>query len=99
MAGYVIFDIGPSDREAMKPYLDKAFDTVAAFGGKILVRGGNPEIRESTHRDGWHPTRILIIEFPSVAAARGWYDSPAYQEILPIRLQHGKDNMVIVEGV
>ena len=99
MAGYVIFDIGPSDREAMKPYLDKAFDTIAEFNGKILVRGGALEVRESTHRDGWYPTRILIIEFPSMDAARGWYESPAYQAILPIRLKFGKDNMVIVEGV
>jgi uncharacterized protein (DUF1330 family) len=99
MAGYVIFDVGPSDREAMTPYLEKAFDTVAASGGKILVRTGNIEVREATHRDGWHPTRILIIEFPSMDAARAWYESPAYQDILPIRLKAGKDNMVIVEGV
>ena len=99
MAGYVIFDIGPSDREAMKPYLDKAFDTITEFKGIILVRGGDPEVREATHREGWHPTRILIVEFPSKDAARAWYDSPAYQAILPIRLKHGKDNMVIVDGV
>jgi hypothetical protein len=34
MAGYVIFDVGPFDREAMKPYLDEAFDTLKAYGGK-----------------------------------------------------------------
>jgi uncharacterized protein (DUF1330 family) len=32
-------------------------------------------------------------------AARGWYESPEYQAILPIRLKASKDNMVIVEGV
>jgi hypothetical protein len=29
----VIFDVGPSDRDAMKPHLDKAFDTLKAHGG------------------------------------------------------------------
>jgi uncharacterized protein (DUF1330 family) len=38
-------------------------------------------------------------KFPSVDVARAWYESPEYQEILPIRLRNSKDNMVIVEGV
>jgi uncharacterized protein (DUF1330 family) len=99
MSGYVIFDVGPSDREAMKPYLDKAWDTVAAHGGKVLARTSNVDVRESTHGPGWRPTRVLIIEFPSMEAARGWYEPTEYQAILPIRLKASKDNMVTVEGV
>jgi uncharacterized protein (DUF1330 family) len=99
MTGYVIFDVGPSDREAMKPYIDKAFVTLIPFGGKVLARTNNIDIREGTHGLGWKPRRILIIEFPTVEAAKAWYESPEYQEILPIRLKFGKDNMVIVEGI
>jgi len=99
MAAYVIFDVGPSDRDALKPYLEKAFDTLVPYGGKVIARTSNIEIREATHGQGWRPTRILIIEFPSVDAARSWYDSPEYQEILPIRLRASKDNMVIVDGL
>jgi uncharacterized protein (DUF1330 family) len=99
MAGYVIFGVGPSDRDAMKPYLDKGFDTLKAHGGKVIVRTSNIDVRESSHGAGWRPTRLFIVEFPSVDAARSWYDSPEYQAILPIRLKNGKDNMVIVEGV
>lgn len=99
MAAYVIFDVGPSDRDRMKPYLDKAWDTVAAHGGKVLARTSTIDVRESTHGPGWKPIRVLIIEFPSMAAAQAWYESPEYQEILPIRLQNAKDNMVIVDGV
>jgi uncharacterized protein (DUF1330 family) len=98
MAGYVIFDVGPFDRDAMKLYLDKAWDTIKAHGGKVLARTTNIDVRESTHGTGWQPSRILIIEFPSMAAAQAWYDSPEYQEILPNRLANSKDNMVIVEG-
>jgi uncharacterized protein (DUF1330 family) len=49
---------------------------------------------------GWKPTRLLIIEFPTLAAARAWYESPEYQALLPLRLNaRGPDNMVIVAGV
>ena len=99
MAGYVIVDIGPSDRDAMKPYLDKAFDMIKSHGGKVIVRTSNIDIREGSHGAGWSPTRILIIEFPSMGAAQAWYDSPEYQEILPIRVKNAKDNLVIVEGL
>jgi uncharacterized protein (DUF1330 family) len=83
----------------MKPYIEKAFDTLIPFGGKVLARTNNIDVREDTHGPGWKPNRILIVEFPSLEAAKGWYESPEYQEILPIRLKHGKDNMVIVEGL
>jgi uncharacterized protein (DUF1330 family) len=99
MAAYVIFDVGPFDRDAMKPYLERAWDTLIPYGGKAIVRTGNIDIRENSHGLGWKPTRILIIEFPSMEAARSWYESPEYQEILPIRLNASQDNMVIVEGV
>jgi uncharacterized protein (DUF1330 family) len=99
MAAYVIFDVGPSDRDALKPYLERAFDTLIPYAGKVIARTSNVDVRESSHGTGWKPTRILIIEFPSLDAARSWYESPEYQEILPVRLKASKDNMVIVEGV
>jgi uncharacterized protein (DUF1330 family) len=83
----------------MKQYSAKAFDTLVSYGGKAIVRTNNLEIRESNNGPGWKPTRLLIIEFPSIEAARGWYDSPAYQELLPIRLGAGTENVVIVEGL
>ena len=99
MAAYVIFDVGPSDRDAMKPYLEKAFDTLRAHGGRVIVNTGNIDVRESSHGPGWKPTRLFIAEFSSMEVAQSWYESPEYQEILPIRLKASKDNMVIVEEV
>jgi len=34
-----------------------------------------------------------------VEAAQTWYNSPEYQEILPIRLSAADDNFLIIEGV
>ena len=55
MAAYVIFDVGPSDRDALKPYLERAFDTLIPYGGKVIARTSNIEIREATHEQGWRP--------------------------------------------
>jgi hypothetical protein len=41
MAAYVIFDVGPSDRDALKPYLERAFDTLVPRGGKVIARTSN----------------------------------------------------------
>jgi uncharacterized protein (DUF1330 family) len=79
--------------------LEKAFDTLIPYGGKVIARTSNVDVREAGHGPGWKPTRILIIEFPSIEAARSWYASPESQNILPIRLKASKDNMVIVEGL
>ena len=31
------------------------------------------------------PPRTVVLEFPSVEAAKAWYNSPEYQEIIGIR--------------
>jgi uncharacterized protein (DUF1330 family) len=38
------------------------------------------------------------LEFPSVAQARTWYESPEYQALAPIRQGASKGSLVIVEG-
>ena len=101
MAAYVIFDVPPGgDMEAMKPYRDKAFDTIKPYGGRPIVRTSDIDVREVRQDKGWTPTRLLIIEFPTLEAARAWYASPEYQALLPLRLNaRGPDNMVIVPGI
>src|SRR5829696_2859652 len=59
--------------EAMKPYREKAFDTLIPYGGKPIVRTDHIEVREVRHEKAWTPTRLLIIEFPTLAAAQAWY--------------------------
>ena len=95
MAGYVIVDVEVRDPEGYKAYTDRVPATVAAYGGRFIVRGGAYETREGN----WQPKRIVILEFPDIAAARAWYDSPEYQAILPIRQAHSHCNfLTIVEG-
>jgi uncharacterized protein (DUF1330 family) len=57
MAAYVIFDVPPGgDLEAMKPYRDKAFDTIKPYGGRPIVRTNDIDVREVRPDKGWTPT-------------------------------------------
>jgi uncharacterized protein (DUF1330 family) len=95
MPAYVIVDVDVKDPEAYKEYRAKAAPTVMAHGGRYIVRGG-----AVTHVEpGWDLHRFVILEFPSVAAARKWYDSPEYRKILPIRLRSTRSRLSIVEGL
>lgn len=95
MPAYVIVDVDVKDPETYKEYRAKAAPTVAAAGGRYIVRGG-----AVTHVEpGWDVHRFVILEFPSVAAAQSWYDSPAYRAVLPIRLRSTVSRLMIVEGL
>ena len=57
------------------------------------MRGGDMEVREGT----W-PGRTVVIEFSDLAAARAWYNSAEYQEILPFRLASSRGEAILVDG-
>ena len=53
-----------------------------------------PEVLE-----GEWPGVLVVIGFPDLDAARAWYYSPAYQEILPLRTRNSDGVTLIVDGV
>lgn len=66
-----------SDEAELASYAELAAPALRAGGGRFLARG----LPEQTYEAG-EPTRTVVIEFPSVDAARAAHDSPAYQEAL-----------------
>lgn len=94
MPAYFIVEIEITDPEAYKRYTARTPDIIAKYGGRFLVRGGNGEAIE-----GAPPARIVVIEFADRAAAKRFYDSPDYQEILKIRHSASKGRMMLVDGV
>jgi uncharacterized protein (DUF1330 family) len=80
--------------EDILTYLDRIQATLDPFEGRFRVHGTTVEVRE-----GEWPGNVVIIEFPDLDRARAWYDSPAYQEILPLRTRHIPGSAVLVEGV
>jgi uncharacterized protein (DUF1330 family) len=96
MTAYALVELEISDEAGMAPYFEAVPGTIAAHGGKYLVRAGNTEVAEGGL--GEYPRKV-ILEFPSMTAAKGWYNSPEYQAILPYRTKNSKGNFVWVEGV
>jgi uncharacterized protein (DUF1330 family) len=82
--------IGPDIVE----YLDRIDLTLAPFDGHFIVHGGLPEMLEGTD-----PGTLIVIEFPDRAHAEGWYESAAYQAILPLRTRNSDSTAFLIDGV
>ncbi|HSB82386.1 MAG TPA: DUF1330 domain-containing protein [Candidatus Methylomirabilis sp.] len=95
MAAYIIVDVDVQDVTRFETYKQLVPATIAQYGGRYLVRGGKHETLEGN----WRPTRLVVLEFPSGEAARRWYESEEYQKIKPLRREHARGDMVLVEGV
>ena len=95
MAYYVIFDVTIHDLLKYEEYMGKIKPVIEAAGGRYLVRGGTHMVLEGD----WKPTRLVIFEFPSLAAAQSFYMSPAYEPLKALRMEASSANIVGVEGV
>jgi len=95
MPAYVINDMEVTDPVTFDEYRRLSPATVAQYGGRFLARGGATEPLEG----GWEPRRLVILEFPSVAQAKAWIDSPEYAPARALRQASAKSRMVVTEGV
>ncbi len=84
----------PTVHDDVLSYLERIQATLDPYGGTFIVHGPEVEVRE-----GRWPGTLVIIAFPDLAAARAWYDSPAYQAILPLRTDHIRGAAILFEGV
>jgi uncharacterized protein (DUF1330 family) len=95
MPAYVIIDIDIIDPERYEQYKAAAPATIAAAGGRFLVRGGERTILEGD----WQPSHLVVLEFESLTAAERWYESEAYQAAKKLREGGARMRMVAVRGV
>ena len=79
---------------AIVEYLERIDATLAPFSGRFLVHGDRGETVE-----GQWPGFLIVIEFPNRGQARAWYESNAYQAILPLRLQNANGEVMFVDTV
>jgi uncharacterized protein (DUF1330 family) len=93
--GYFFVEIEIADPVAYEGYRTTVPDIISACGGRILVRGGDPQ-----QLDGAMPRRRRVIaEFDSPEAVKAFYDSDAYQAVLPIRLNASNGFVCLLTGV
>lgn len=95
MPSYVLLDIEVKDPEAYAKYRELGPAAVAAYGGRYLARGGSIEPLEGS----WLPSRLVIIEFPTLEAARSWWGSSEYAGPKALRQASTRTQALLLEGV
>jgi uncharacterized protein (DUF1330 family) len=95
MAAYVISEVEVRDPAGFETCRSMAAPTIAQYGGRYLVRGGEADLAEG----GPPPNTIIIVEFPSMARLRQWYASPEYAQALKVRETALERRLIFVEGV
>jgi len=94
MPAYVVVSIDVKKPEQYAAYQKLAKLAASAYDAKPLVRGGRMEVLE-----GRAPERMAILQFPTMAQARAWYDSPQYTRARQVRGDSAVFDAVIVEGL
>jgi uncharacterized protein (DUF1330 family) len=95
MTAYVIVDIAVHDPVRYEDYKTMAGPTVGLYGGRYVARGGAVETLEGQ----WHPSRLVILEFPDAERAKAWLNSPEYAEARALRHATAATQMIVVQGV
>ena len=90
MAAYVIGEIEVTDAALYEDYRKQVLATIEKHGGRFLVRGGAVEALEG----GWSPKRLVLLEFPSMAKARGWYRSADYAPLIKLRQRASRGKLI-----
>jgi uncharacterized protein (DUF1330 family) len=95
MAAYVIYQAEVLDPVQYEKYKAKTPESIAAFGGRFLVRGGEIDVLEGEPPLG----RTVVLEFPSRHAANSWYESEQYAAVKALREGAVRARAYIVDGV
>lgn len=94
-AAYIIANVRVTNPEQYAEYRKFSSAAFEAHNAEVLVRGGTVEVVEGD----WVPDRVVAVKFPSVEAARRFYDSPEYGKARMARQGAAIMRLVIVEGV
>jgi uncharacterized protein (DUF1330 family) len=95
MSAYLVFTREKTiDRKELEIYWEKIHATFAGHTVKLLASYGAYEDLEGPPTEG-----TVIAEFPSMEAAKAWYDSPAYREVREHRIRGAIYRGILVQGV
>ncbi len=91
--GYWLVLATITDPARFGAYTALAGPTLASYGARVIARGDVAEVVE-----GSVSRRPYFVEFPSFAAARACFHSPAYQDAIALRAGAAEFDILIVEG-
>ncbi len=95
MAAYVIAHINVQDPVRYEDYKKMSPISIEKFGGRFIARGGTVEVLEGD----WQPKRLVLVEFPTIEAARAWYASEDYRPARDLRQATSTGDLIVIDGV
>jgi uncharacterized protein (DUF1330 family) len=78
---YVIGHVTVKNQEKWAEYRNKVPTTLKAWGAELVFRGKLSSVLSGKHDHA----DTVVIRFPNLEAVNGWYSSPEYQSLIPIR--------------
>ncbi|WP_298924980.1 DUF1330 domain-containing protein [uncultured Ramlibacter sp.] len=94
-SAYILANVTVTNPEQYEEYKKLSSIAMKAHGAEVCVRGGQVEVLEGD----WSPSRLVILKFPSVAAAKAFNDSVEYDAARKARQGAAVMRMIVVEGV
>ena len=91
MSACVIGHISVKDEEKWAQYRAQVPATLAPWGAELLFRGQRAAVLSGDHAH----TDSVVIRFPDATAVDGWYQSAAYQALIPLRQQAADLDLVV----
>ena len=92
--GYIIASIRTDDMETMRRFAEASAPVIAEFGGRVLARDPQPDIREGAQQG-----ISVVVEFDDVETATQFYESEGYTSAKSIREAVAETDLRIVSGV
>jgi uncharacterized protein (DUF1330 family) len=97
MPAYLMVEHTITDAAKFEEYRVKVGPIIARHGGRYITKSGSHKIVEADNAV-WRPERVVIIEFPNMAALEAWYNDPDYQPLIALRRASARDMLIKVEG-
>lgn len=95
MTAYSVLEVTPTNEEWIEDYLPTANKVIARHGGKYLARTETHEVLEGDNRE---VGLRIVIEWPSMDAARAFENDPEYTPHLETRLANSRSHHALIEG-
>jgi uncharacterized protein (DUF1330 family) len=96
MPAFVIGWLDAEDWAWLRDYAPPTARLIAKHGGAYRVRGG---ARQRLEGERALPDAFVMLEFPTLEAARAWYEDPEYGPLIRLRREHARTELVLVEGL
>ena len=94
MSAYVIGHITVKDPQKWQRYRERVPATLAAWGAEVVLRGRRVAVLSGEHAH----TDTVVIRFADANSVSGWYASPDYQALIPLREEAAEMVLICYES-